>query len=93
MATEQEQAECQPVNYRDHLEIEPGRRSGKPCIIGTRMTVYDVLGYLAAGMTHEELLDDFPYLTETHIRACLAFAADIGNKVEVIYTLPRTGEP
>ena len=65
-----------PVDYRDIITIEPGKRSGKPCIRGTRMTVTDVLEYLAAGMTHEELLADFPDLTETDIRACLAFAAD-----------------
>ena len=47
------------MNYRDIITIEPGKRSGKPCIRGMRMTVYDVLDYLAAGMTHEEILDDF----------------------------------
>ena len=55
---------------------EPGKRGGKPCIRGMRITVYDVLGYLASGMTHNEILDDFPYLTETDIWACLAYAAD-----------------
>ena len=64
------------MDYREIITIEPGKRSGKPCIRGTRMTVTDVLEYLAAGMTHEELLADFPDLTETDIRACLAFAAD-----------------
>jgi uncharacterized protein (DUF433 family) len=56
--------------------MEPGKRSGKPCIRGLRMTVYDVLEYLAGGMSTEEILLDFPSLTETDIRACLAFAAD-----------------
>jgi uncharacterized protein (DUF433 family) len=51
-------------------------RSGKPTIRGMRITVYDVLSYLAAGMTHQDILDDFPYLTEEDIRACLTFAAD-----------------
>jgi uncharacterized protein (DUF433 family) len=58
------------------ITIDPEVRSGKPCVRGTRMTVGDVLSYLAAGMTHQELLFDFPYLSEDSIRACLAFAAD-----------------
>jgi uncharacterized protein (DUF433 family) len=64
------------VNYRDIITIEPGKRSGKPCIRGMRITVYDVLEYLAAGMTHQEILEDFPYLTEEDILACLSYAAD-----------------
>lgn len=64
------------MNYRDIITIELGKRGGKPCIRGMRITVYDVLDYLASGMTHEEVLSDFPYLTETDIRACLAYAAD-----------------
>jgi uncharacterized protein (DUF433 family) len=64
------------MNYRDIITIEPGKRSGKPCIRGMRITVYDVLEYLAAGMTHQEILDDFPYLTEEDILACLSYAAD-----------------
>ena len=64
------------MDYRDIITIEPGKRSGKPCIRGTRMTVTDVLEYLAAGMTEEEILGDFPDLTAEDIRACLAFAAD-----------------
>jgi len=64
------------MDYRDIITIEPGKRSGKPCIRGTRMTVTDVLEYRASGMSHEELLAEFPDLTETDIRACLAFAAD-----------------
>ena len=64
------------MDYRTIITIEPGKRSGKPCIRSTRMTVTDVLEYLAAGMTHAELLAEFPDLTETDIRACLAFAAD-----------------
>ncbi len=63
------------VSYQSIITIEPGKRSGKPCIRGMRMTVYDVLSYLAAGMTHEQLLADFPYLTEEDILACLSFAA------------------
>ena len=63
------------MQYEDTITIEPGKRGGKPCIRGTRITVYDVLEYLAAGMTHQEILDDFPYLTEDDIRACLSYAA------------------
>ena len=64
------------MDYRKIITIEPGKRSGKPCIRGMRMTVYDVLEYLASGMTQEEILEDFPYLTKEDILACLAFAAD-----------------
>ena len=66
------------MDYHDIITIEPGKRSGKPCIRGMRMTVTDVLEYLASGMSVEEILSDFPDLTETDIRACLAFAADRG---------------
>jgi uncharacterized protein (DUF433 family) len=64
------------MNYRNIITIEPGKRGGKPCIRRMRITVYDVLGWLAAGMSHAEILDDFPELTEEDIRACLEFAAD-----------------
>src|SRR4029077_3698809 len=64
------------MDYRDIITIEPGKRSGKPCIRGLRMTVTDVLEYLAGGMTEEKILDEFPDLTHEDIRACLAFAAD-----------------
>jgi uncharacterized protein (DUF433 family) len=64
------------MTYRDIITIEPGKRSGKPCIRGMRITVYDVLEYFAAGMSHQEILEDFPYLTEEDIRACLSYAAD-----------------
>jgi len=64
------------MNYQEIITIEPGKRGGKPCIRGMRITVYDVLSYLAAGMTHEEILADFPYLTEQDILACLSYAAD-----------------
>jgi uncharacterized protein (DUF433 family) len=66
----------QPMKYQDILTIEPGKRGGKPCVRGMRITVYDVLEYLASGMSHQEILEDFPYLTEEDIRACLAYAAD-----------------
>jgi uncharacterized protein (DUF433 family) len=64
------------MNYRDIIANEPGKRSGKPCIRGLRITVYDVLGYLASGMSEAEILDDFPELAREDILACIAFAAD-----------------
>lgn len=64
------------VDYRRIITIEPGKRGGKPCIRGMRITVYDVLSYLASGMTQQEVLDDFPYLTEEDILACLNYAVD-----------------
>jgi uncharacterized protein (DUF433 family) len=63
------------MQYKDLITIEPGKRGGKPCIRGMRITVYDVLEYLASGMTQQEILDDFPYLTKEDILACLSFAA------------------
>jgi uncharacterized protein (DUF433 family) len=64
------------MDYQHLITIEPGKRSGKPCIRGLRITVSDVLEYLAAGMSAEEILADFPDLTGEDIRACLAFAAE-----------------
>ena len=64
------------MNYRDIITIESGKRGGKPCIRGMRITVSDVLEYLDSGMTVPEILADFPYLTEEDIRACLSYAAD-----------------
>ena len=64
------------MSYKDIITIEPGKRGGKPCIRGMRVTVYDVLEYLASGMTTEEILRDFPYLTGEDIKACLEYAAD-----------------
>jgi uncharacterized protein (DUF433 family) len=63
------------MDYRKIITIEPDKRGGKPCIRGMRITVYDVLDYLAGGMTEAEILADFPDLTAEDIRACLAFAA------------------
>jgi uncharacterized protein (DUF433 family) len=65
-----------PMNYQNIITIEPGKRGGRPCVRGMRIAVTDVLGWLAAGMTHEEILSDYPELTEEDIRACLAYAAD-----------------
>ena len=72
------------MDYRDIITIEPGKRSGQPCIRGLRMTVQDVLEYLAGGMTEAEILDDFPDLTHEDIRACLAFAADRERRLAVL---------
>jgi len=74
------------MDYSQIITIEPGKRSGKPCIRGMRMTVYDVLGYMAAGMSQQEILADFPSLTQTDLLACLAFAADGEHAFEVIST-------
>ena len=64
------------MNYRDYITIEPNKRGGKPCVRGLRITVYEVLEYLALDMTEEEVLDDFPDLTREDLKACIAFAAD-----------------
>ncbi len=72
------------MDYRDIITIEPGKRSGQPCIRGLRMTVQDILEYLAAGMSEDEILDDFPDLTREDIRACLAFAADCERRLAVL---------
>lgn len=64
------------MDYRQIITVEPGKRSGKPCVRGLRITVVDVLECLAGGMTPEEIVSDFPELTLKDIRACLAFAAD-----------------
>jgi len=63
------------LNYHKFIEVEAGKRGGKPCVRGLRITVGDVLGWLAAGMSHQEIVNDFPDLTDEDIRACLAFAA------------------
>ena len=64
------------VSYQHIITIEPGKRGGKPCIRGMRITVGDVLGWLAVGISHAEIIEDYPELTEEDIRACLAYAAD-----------------
>lgn len=64
------------MNYRDYITIEPNKRGGKPCVRGLRITVYEVLEYLASEMTEQEILDDFPDLTRADLKACLAYAAD-----------------
>lgn len=72
-------------HYREIITIEPDKRSGQPCIRGMRITVYDIFEYLASGMTVAEVLDDFPELTETDIRACFAYAADKEKSQMVVY--------
>ncbi len=64
------------MDYRSLITIESGKRGGRPCIRGMRITVYDILGWLAAGMTNAEIMDDFPELTVEDIRAALAYAVD-----------------
>ena len=64
------------MSYEGIITVEPGKRGGQPCIRGMRITVYDVLSYLAAGMTQEQILADFPYLTREDILACLSYAAE-----------------
>jgi uncharacterized protein (DUF433 family) len=69
------------INYKDYIEVDPEIRFGKPVLKGTRITVYDVLQWLASGMSHEEIISDFPQLNENQILACLAYAA---NKERII---------
>ena len=64
------------MDYREIITIEPGKRGGRPCIRGMRITVYDVLGWLAAGMSHAQIMEEYPELTEQDIRGALAYAAD-----------------
>jgi uncharacterized protein (DUF433 family) len=70
------------VNYKNIIRRNPDKRFGKPCVRETRITVYDVLGWLASGMTNEEIIADFPELTVEDIQACLAYAADRERKLQ-----------
>ena len=72
------------MDYRSLITIEPGKRGGTPCIRGLRITVYDVLNYVASGVSEAEILADFPDLTAQDIRACLAFAADRERRMVLI---------
>jgi uncharacterized protein (DUF433 family) len=72
------------VAYDGIITIEPGKRGGQPCVRGMRITVYDVLSYLAAGMSEEEVLRDFPYLTHEDILACLSYAAEREHRMLVV---------
>ncbi|HOO85036.1 MAG TPA: DUF433 domain-containing protein [Prolixibacteraceae bacterium] len=70
------------MNYNNRITIEAGKRGGKPCVRGMRITVFEVLEYLASGMSIEEILEDFPYLEKEDILACLSFAAN-KEKIEL----------
>jgi uncharacterized protein (DUF433 family) len=72
------------MDYSQIITVEDGKRSGKPCIRGTRITVGDVLEYLASGMTYAEILADFPQLKEGDILGCLAYAADRERKLDTV---------
>ena len=76
------------MNYRNIITIEPGKRGGKPCIRGLRITVGDVLGWIAAGMTWKEIIEDYPDLTEQDIQACLEYAAEREQHTSIALT-PR----
>lgn len=71
------------MKFEEIIQINPEKRFGKPCVRNTRISVYDVLNWLASGMTHAEIVDDYPELTEMDIRACLTYAADRENKTRV----------
>ena len=69
------------IDYKEYITIEPGKRSGKPCIRGLRITVYDILNMLADGMTYDEIIDDYPKIKKNDILACLSFAAEKENTI------------
>ncbi len=71
------------MKYSEYIKINPEKRFGKPCIRDTRTTVYDVLGWLASGMTFDEIIQDFPELSVEDIKACLAYAADREHKLKI----------
>lgn len=72
------------LNYRNYITIDPEKRGGKPCVRGLRITVYEVLEYLASEMTEQEILSDFPDLTHEDLKACIAFAADRERKLVAV---------
>ena len=71
------------IDYKQHITINPEIRFGKPTIIGTRITVFDVLNWLANGMTINDIMEDYPELEENQIKACLAYAADRKHKIQI----------
>lgn len=73
------------MSYQDRITLEPGKRGGKPCIRGMRITVYDVLDWMAQGMTEQQIVEDYPELVVEYIRACLAFAADREHRLTAIH--------
>ncbi len=72
------------VDYKEIITINPNIRFGRPCILGTRISVYDVLGWLSIGMSHEEIIEDFPELTNEQILACLQYAAAKGQNTKIV---------
>ena len=72
------------MNYQDYITIDPNKRAGKPCVRGLRITIYEVLEYLASEMTEDEILADFPDLTREDLKACIAFAADRERKLMTV---------
>jgi uncharacterized protein (DUF433 family) len=78
-----EQTDSKMIDYTKYITINPEQRSGKPCIRGMRITVYDVLSYMAAGDSMEEIIENFPMLTKEDILACLAYAADAERKIQL----------
>lgn len=72
------------MNYQDYITIDPNKRGGKPCIRGLRITVYEVLDYLASDMTEEEIIEDFPDLTREDLKACIAFAAERERRLVMV---------
>ncbi|MGY6744085.1 MAG: DUF433 domain-containing protein [Cecembia sp.] len=70
-------------DYLKYITIDPNQRSGKPCVRGLRITVFEVLSYLAAGDSYEDILEHFPMLTKEDILACLAYAADVEGKIQI----------
>lgn len=73
------------MDYHNRITIEPGKRGGKPCVRGMRITVYDVLDWLAQGITEKQILEDYPELVVEDIRACLAFVADREHQLTAIH--------
>lgn len=71
------------MSYLEHIEIHSDIRFGRPCVSGTRISVYDVLSWLAAGMSHSEIIEDFPELNDMQIRACLSYAAERERKLKI----------
>lgn len=76
------------MNYRDYITIKPNKRGGKPCVRGLRITVYEVLEYLASDMTEEEILEDFPDLTRNDLKYCLAYTTDLKNREKQCHSSP-----
>ena len=72
------------MNYQDHIEIVSGKRSGKACVKNTRISVYDVLAWLATGLSAQEIIDDYPELTANDISACLAYAAQREHRLVTV---------